>query len=52
MPALFLGLVVVVLLFLAAKWFSKADPKQACGGRRLSASGLTAEVPGAHSKPR
>jgi len=29
MPALFLGLVVLVLLFFAAKWFSKADPKQA-----------------------
>ena len=29
MPTLFLGLVVLVLLFFAAKWFSKADPKQA-----------------------
>ena len=29
MPALFLGLVIFVLLFIAAKWFSKADPKQA-----------------------
>ena len=29
MPALVLGLVVLVLLFLAAKWFSKADHKQA-----------------------
>ena len=29
MPALFLGLVVLVLLFFAAKWFSKADPEQA-----------------------
>src|ERR1700752_958755 len=29
MPTLFLGLVILVLLFLAAKWFSKADPKQA-----------------------
>jgi DnaJ domain len=28
MPTLFLGLVVVVLLFLAVKWFSKVDPKQ------------------------
>jgi hypothetical protein len=28
MPTLFLGLVVLVLLFLAAKWFSKADSKQ------------------------
>ena len=29
MPALFLGLVILVLLFFAAKWFSKADLKQA-----------------------
>jgi DnaJ domain len=29
MPTLILGLVILVLLFLAAKWFSKADPKQA-----------------------
>src|SRR5262245_25056114 len=29
MPALFLSLVILVLLFFAAKWFSKADPKQA-----------------------
>ena len=29
MPALFLGLVILVLSFFAAKWFSKADPKHA-----------------------
>jgi DnaJ domain len=39
MPALFLGLVVVVLLFLAATWFSKADPKQAARVLRYMGGG-------------
>jgi hypothetical protein len=39
MPTLFLGLVVLVLLFFAAKWFSKADPKQAARVLRYLGSG-------------
>jgi hypothetical protein len=41
MPALFLGLVVLVLLFFAAKWFSKADPKQAARVLRYVGGGAT-----------
>jgi hypothetical protein len=39
MPALVLGLVVLVLLFFAAKWFSKADPKQAARALRYVGGG-------------
>jgi hypothetical protein len=41
MPALFLGLVVLVLLFFVAKWFSKADPKQAARLLRYIGGGAT-----------
>ena len=44
MPALVLGLIILVLLFFAAKWFSKADPKQAARVLRYVGGGAALSI--------